>query len=113
MDLPNAFLLMTAISYYIFAFVPHKTTLSTIPKIFEAWGMTFMGTLLLAGLWLNQWPIWLAYGIVWAIGACLSYLGYVKWHVRWRIDASDTMQATMFLWDMLIAVSCLLKLPFW
>lgn len=113
MDLSNAFLLMTAISYYVFALVPHKTTKMALPKIIEASLMLLMGTLLLANLWLNLWWLWLAYGALWSVAACLSYLGYVRWKVQWRIDASDEAQMTMFLWDLLIAVACLSKLPFW
>ena len=110
MDFPNAFLIFTVISYYTFGLVPKPTTKTIKPLWLEKATMFILGTLLLINLILNIYWLWWAYAVMWSIGACLSYLGYVQWNVSWKIDASNEAQMTMWLWDTLITLCCFTKL---
>ncbi|MHA1262692.1 MAG: hypothetical protein ACTSSA_11495 [Candidatus Freyarchaeota archaeon] len=109
MDLVDGFLVFTIISYYVSCAVPKPVTKNIKPRWIERTVMMVLGSVLLANLLLNIPYVWLVYGVFWAVAACLSYLGYSKWNVLWRKNCSDMAQITMFLWDSLISLSCLLK----
>lgn len=110
MNLIDTFLWFTVISYYVFAIVPKKTIKGNQSKTFERISMLVSGTIIAAMLVLNVQILWIVGGALWIVAACLSYLGYVQWNILWKDKVSDEAQMVMFLWDALIALSCLVKL---
>lgn len=111
MQLVDAFLLSSAIAYFICLYTP-KPTMRNRNFLAEKLAMLAMGLLLLGNLVFNLNFMWLLMGILWTTGAVLTYLGYTQWNVLWRFDVSDIAQMFMAFWDLLIAVACLTKLTF-
>ena len=109
MDLVDAFLIFTSGSYFVSAIVPYKVIRGGHSRSLERVLLMLMGLLLIADLVLNSFRLWIMSSAIWTASAVMSYLGYVEWNVSWRKDASELAQMVMFVWDALIAVSCLLK----
>ena len=122
-NLVDAFLVASAIAYYVAVFLPKRCTknsgdlpwemlLSKIGQslVIEKIGMGLCGTLILGNLLILDNPLaWLAMGILWTFACVASYLGYAKWNVLWKEEVSDTAQIAMWAWDLLIATCCLMK----
>jgi hypothetical protein len=110
MNVIDAFLYFTTVSYFLAATLPRPLTRNVKPRILERLLMAFLGAALLVNLLLNLSILWVFYAVLWALAAGMSYLGYIQWNILWRDTVSDEAQITMFLWDALIAFCCLLKL---
>jgi len=105
--LPEAFLLFSAISYFVSVFLPYPAT-KNLKRGMERVVFTLSGSLLLAAWIVDFWAFWLVCSVVWTVNAGLSYLGYALWNVLWSDKVSDAAQMVMFCWDAAIAVCCLL-----
>ena len=105
----DAFLLFSSISYFICIFFPKPVTKNVKSRTFERLFMAMSGALLTLNLVLDIRLLWLTYAVIWTIAAGASYLGYTVWNVLWKKEPSEAAQMTMFAWDALIAICCLLK----
>lgn len=114
----NAFLLASGIAYYCCLPLPKPCTKNIKNIWVEKLGLFLLGTAILVNLlkFNVSWG-WLVMGMFWTFSAVASYLGYMQWNVLWikecpkkkTLPVSDAAQMTMWLWDILIAVSCLTK----
>lgn len=109
MELLDAFLLASAVAYYMCLLLPKPVVKDTKNIWVEKLGMFIFGILLLGNLLFNVGWGWFLMGLLWVFGAGLSYLGYTKWNVLWREDVSDEAQMVMFTWNFLIAIACFIK----
>ena len=107
MNSVDAFLIVTAIAYYVGSIVPKRTVKNKMPLIVEKVLMAIMGTIIMAAQLFNFSVLYLGLGIASTAAACLTYLGYVKWNIAYKEEPSDAAQMVMFAWDLLIAVCCL------
>jgi len=103
MDFVDAFLWVTAISYFICVFLPQKPieNLGEAQRLLSA----LLGAVLTLNLLFNIDVAWIAMTGLWTAASLLSYLDYVQWGKPSRIR-----QMYMAAWDLLISVCCLVKL---
>lgn len=106
MDLCEGFLWMSGVAYFVFALVPDKTLKSPMSKTVERFMMVLTGLLLVLQLIFRFPFLWFAYGVLWSMLGSLTWLGYAQWNLRWTTETSDIMQASMWLWDIIISVCC-------
>jgi hypothetical protein len=105
----DAFLLCSALAYFCSLPLPKPCTRNVRPVWLERLGMLLCGTIIILNLVLNNPWVWLLMGLLWTFLSIASFLGYVLWNVLWEEAPSSAAQAAMWLWDLLIAVSCLVK----
>lgn len=106
MSLATAFILVSAVAYF-WCLMPKRLTDLNI--IVEKTSFLICGILLASNLLIfhNQY-LWLIFGFIWTLMALASYFGLVHWQYE---DATHTpqpnptIQATMFAWDLGIAVA--------
>ena len=109
MNLPTAFLIVSALSYFAFA-VPLEPCTHQLSKPLEQALFFLMGTLLLVSLFCS----WLRFilAVLYVGALTLNYLGYITWRVQWSSEPVAEVQMAMWLWDFLIALSlCLAEGP--
>jgi len=104
MNLINAFLWVTAASYYFYAILPEKpvANIGQIQRLINV----FLGLLLTLNL-IFDFPIWSIMSAVWVMATAGSYFDYVQWGKQ----LSKPRQIFMAAWDLLIAIACLMKVP--
>jgi len=107
MDAIDAFLWVTSFSYFAYALLPEKPIRNqgSIQRL----GMLFCGVLFASNLLLNIQQLWVPMGFAWAVAAALSYFGYVQWSPIYMEKPSEAMQCLMCLWDLTIALCCVMK----
>lgn len=112
MQIIDAFLLATIISYFFGAVIP-KQTVKNMPLWLEKIFLAVSGLILALNLYFFQNSYaWLVMGGFWTCAAGASYLGITKWNVDYQdhvTGLSATAQVTMWFWDLMIAISCFLK----
>ena len=105
----SAFLLASGMAYICCLVLPKPIT-NTGSIALEKTGLGAAGGIILLNLlFFEKKMVWIGLGALYVLGCILSYFGYVKWVVQWSRDTSDTAQMIMALWDLLIALCCLLK----
>jgi len=101
MSLPEAFLTLSGLAYFVFAILPEPCT-HQMSKGVE------MAVFLLTGLTVIFTPhvsvLCFPMGVCYVVALSLSYLGYVTWRVRWSDKPDSVVQMAMWLWDLAIAL---------
>lgn len=111
MQVVEAFLIFTAVCYYAASLLGaffKPTTKNVRPVALEVFLMFLMGSIILLNLFLGLSWLWLGMGALWSLASVLSFLGYMQWNIVYEAKQSDIHQVAMCLWDMAVAVCCLL-----
>jgi len=105
MNIVNAFLAVTAITFFFGTVYPKSVTFFSKPV--ERLVFLIQGIALIAALFFNNGWFWLLLGGVWTSFVGLDYVGAI----RYRVFGKESVTAQMFMtaWDLLIAVACLVK----
>lgn len=101
MNIVDAFLTVTALSFFFGAVYPKSVTFFSKPV--EKLGFLAQGTVLASALFVNNYWFWLILGVSWTPFIGLDFVEAIKYRV------TKEAQVFMTVWDLLIAVSCLLK----
>ena len=115
MEANLAFLLTSGIAYYCMIVLSEPAT-KNLSRNKERIAFFVLGTIIIAlvlGKKLNlfsAWWTWIALGVFYTYAAVLSYLGHSEWNVLWQKEISPEAQMSMWLWDLLIAVSSFMML---
>ena len=105
MDVVDAFLVVTALTFFTGAVYPKSVTFFSKPV--ERLGFLAQGTVLTAALLVNNPIFWVVLGAAWTPFIGLDYVGAIKYRVLG--GESKAAQVFMTAWDLLIAVACLVK----
>ena len=108
MELINAFLFASMISYFLCLILPKSTT-RNINILLDKITSLISGCLLLCGLFFNINWLWMVLGVIWVVYAGCTFLGYAEINVLWKNEVSDEAQMLMFTWNLLIAIACFTK----
>ena len=103
MSLPEAFLLLSGLAYFVFAAVPEPCTYQ-MSKGVERVAFFLTGAVILLALYLSLPLLYVFMGVCYVLALSLSYLGYVTWRVRWSDKPYSVVQVAMWLWDLAISL---------
>lgn len=105
----DAFLIVTAIAYYVAGGLSRRKFMINVPLVVEKVLMAIAGTVLVIGV--MYFPVALFFfGVASAAASILTFSGYIKWYIAYKHGPSDAAQALMCVWDILVAVCCFIKL---
>ena len=101
MSIPEAFLTLSGLAYFVFAAVPEPCTYQ-MSKAVERVVFLLAGLLVLFG---PHFPVLcFPMGVCYVAALSASYLGYVTWMVRWSEEPDSVVQVAMWLWDLAISL---------
>ena len=118
LNLVDAFLLASGVAYLAAALTPNKVMKAPdIPKGLEWMIFMAMGVTIIWNLFYNQSLLWTLLGVLESIACVMTFLGYQRWNVQWKIkrytkEASGVAQIAMWAWDLAIAVCFFMKWAF-
>jgi len=102
MSLPEAFLALSGLAYFVFAATPEPCTYQMSKRV-ERVAFLLTGLLILSSF---RFPVlYLPLGACYVAALSFSYLGYVTWRVRWSEEPDSVVQMAMWLWDLAISLS--------